>query len=311
MIDSNGHARLADFGLLTIVSDSTNSTTTNSSSSAGTTRWMGPELFDPEKFGLKDNRRTKESDCYALAMVILEVLTGQVPFPRYDGFIVMRKVVDGERPERPQGPEAAWFTDDLWEMLERCWSPDPKLRPAVGAVLGRLEWSSTAWHPLPPSADDDFQLDDDHDSFSTMSHLSRASLNLYLILYLPTKLPANRTIPQVAFDFAAGVSGDNAASGEATNTGNDCDIDVDVDDELLRPVDGDMQSRPGQEMESGSYQDPYHFTPLMLYPELEYDGAIIDLDLDDQVDYNPTDYDGPANNQNPLFDLIYPGISAL
>ena len=221
---------------------------------------MSPELFDPEKFGLKDNRRTRESDCYALAMVILEVLTGQVPFPRYDGFIVMRKVVDGERPERPQGPEVAWFTDDLWEMLERCWSPDPKLRPAVEAVLECLEWSSTAWHPLPPSADDDSQLDDDHDSFSTMSHLSRAPLDLYLNPHLPTKLPANQTISPVEFDLVAGVSGGSAASGGGTSTGNDCDLEVDIDDdcdsevdiddELLRLVDGDVRSRPGQETDT-------------------------------------------------------------
>ena len=196
LIDSNGRARLADFGLLTIISDSTNSTTASSSSSGGSTRWMSPELFAPEKFGLKDKRRTKESDCYAFAMVILEVLTGQVPFSRYEWFVVPGKVVKGKRPERPQGPEAAWFTDDLWEMLERCWSPDMKLRPAVEAVLGCLESSSMAWRPLPPSADDDFQLDDDHDSFSAMSHLSRMSINLNLDLRLPTKLSANQMIPQ-------------------------------------------------------------------------------------------------------------------
>ena len=184
LIDSDGRARLADFGLLTIVSDSTNPTTTNSSNSGGSTRWMSPELIDPEKFGLKDKRRTKESDYYAFAMVILEVLTNQVPFPRYEGFVVPGKVVKGDRPERPQGPEAAWFTDDLWEMLERCWSPDMKLRPAVEAVLGRLESSSTAWRPLPPSADDDLRMDDVCDSFSVISHLSRTSLNLYLNLYL-------------------------------------------------------------------------------------------------------------------------------
>ena len=196
LIDGHGHARLADFGLLTIVSDSTNSTTTSSSNSAGTTRWMSPELLNPEQFGLKDSRRTKESDCYALAMVILEVLTGQVPFPRYEGFVVVTKVVNGDRPERPQGPGAAWFTDNLWEMLEWCWSSDPKLRPAVEAVLKCLEWGSTAWCPLPLSADDDFQLEDDHDSFSTMSHLSRMSSDVYLNLHLPTKLSANQTISQ-------------------------------------------------------------------------------------------------------------------
>lgn len=39
----------------------------------GTSRWMSPELLDPERFGASDDRPTKESDCYALGMVIYEV----------------------------------------------------------------------------------------------------------------------------------------------------------------------------------------------------------------------------------------------
>jgi len=37
---------------------------------------MSPELLDPERFGMpesEDNRPTRESDCYALGMVIYEV----------------------------------------------------------------------------------------------------------------------------------------------------------------------------------------------------------------------------------------------
>ena len=167
MIDEDGHARLADFGLVTIASDPANPTTSNSAQSAGTTRWMSPELLDPERFGSKRGRPTKESDCYALGMVILEVLTGQVPFPSQNGFVVSRKVVDGERPGRPQGVEAAWFTDDLWGTLEQCWSPQPEVRPTVEAILKHLERGSTGWQPLPPSADsNDVQTDSDDDSVS-------------------------------------------------------------------------------------------------------------------------------------------------
>ena len=39
----------------------------------GTERWMSPELLDPEAFGLNDNRPTKQSDYYALGMVVYEV----------------------------------------------------------------------------------------------------------------------------------------------------------------------------------------------------------------------------------------------
>jgi hypothetical protein len=97
---------------------------------------MSPERLDPVRFGIRDGRPTKESDCYALGMVILEVLSGQVPFTRdCHEFMVMNKVLEGERPERPQGVEGMWFTDDLWATLQTCWSHQPIDRPAVEAVF--------------------------------------------------------------------------------------------------------------------------------------------------------------------------------
>ena len=41
-------------------------------STGGTLYWMSPELLDPPRFG-SDGRLTRESDCYALGMVIYEV----------------------------------------------------------------------------------------------------------------------------------------------------------------------------------------------------------------------------------------------
>lgn len=41
-------------------------------SSGGTICWMSPELLDPPRFG-SNGRPTRESDCYALGMVIYEV----------------------------------------------------------------------------------------------------------------------------------------------------------------------------------------------------------------------------------------------
>ena len=133
---------------------------------------MSPELLDPDQFGFEHGRSTKESDRYALGMVILEVLTSQVPFAHYKDFIVMRKVIDGERPGRPQGPEAVWFTDDVWGTLERCWSPQPKARPTAEIVLERLEQGSAAWQPLFLGADGEFQADSDDESVLTVSDYS-------------------------------------------------------------------------------------------------------------------------------------------
>ena len=108
---------------------------------------MSPELFDPEAFNLKDSRQTKYSDCYALGMVIYEVLSGQLPFFRHHGYAVVVKILKGERPGRPQGVEGRWFTDEIWSTLEHCWKPNPGDRPSIKWVLHCLEEGSRSWTP--------------------------------------------------------------------------------------------------------------------------------------------------------------------
>ena len=104
---------------------------------------MSPELLDPDQFGPKDGRPTKESDRYALGMVIYEVLSGKVPFEPYREYVVMRKVIEGERPERPEGEEGARFTDNLWQTLQRCWAQESRGRPGIDVILGCLEPAPT------------------------------------------------------------------------------------------------------------------------------------------------------------------------
>jgi serine/threonine protein kinase len=137
LIDHNGHACLADFGLLTITSD--HQTFLTSCIEGGTTQWMSPELLDPDQFGLREGRPTKESDCYALGMVIYEVLTGWPPFAQCKGSVVIRKVLAGERPKRPQGDEGKLFTDGIWMVLKLCWKHQPRDRISAEAVLLGLE----------------------------------------------------------------------------------------------------------------------------------------------------------------------------
>jgi len=105
---------------------------------------MSSELLYPDQFGLGDGRPTKKSDCYALGMVIYEVLSGEAPFAPFNDYIVMRKVLEGEHPARPEGAEGAWFTDDLWRMLNQCWTVQPERRPRITAVLECLERVSKA-----------------------------------------------------------------------------------------------------------------------------------------------------------------------
>jgi serine/threonine protein kinase len=139
VIDQNCRARLADFGLLTVI---TNSMKLFSSSATekngGTLRWMSPELIAPEKFGFKTSRPTRSSDCYSLGMVAYEAFSGNIPFHQIHDMGVFLKVVEGGRPSRVVG-----FTDNLWKMVEQCWMPHPDHRPNIEDVLQFFEMCST------------------------------------------------------------------------------------------------------------------------------------------------------------------------
>jgi len=111
---------------------------------------MSPELLVPGKFGLEESHPTKASDCYALGMVIYEVLSGQTPFDQYSFLAVVWKVLEGERPERPQGAQGALFTDSIWGILEVCWKPQPGDRISAKDVLLGLEGKP---YPLRPSSE--------------------------------------------------------------------------------------------------------------------------------------------------------------
>ena len=137
LINHNGHACLADFSLLTIAPDQ--STVISTCIEGGTIQWMSPELLHPEHFGLKKSRPTKESDCYALGMVVYEVLGGQTPFAPAKAIVVIWKVLEGHRPERPQREEGRLFTDAIWKVLELCWKHEPSDRPSAKSILQHLE----------------------------------------------------------------------------------------------------------------------------------------------------------------------------
>ena len=70
------------------------------------------------------------------------------------------KILRGIRPERPQGAQGAWFTDDIWGMLGLCWKPQPSERISAKTVLLCLERNSP-------------QLDDDQSDAGSMISLVR------------------------------------------------------------------------------------------------------------------------------------------
>lgn len=87
MINIDRRACISDFGLSTITGVRVHAAAATSLSSllsndtvmsftpGGTAQWISPELIDPERFGISGSegyRPTRQSDCYALGMVIYE-----------------------------------------------------------------------------------------------------------------------------------------------------------------------------------------------------------------------------------------------
>ncbi|KAF9643107.1 kinase-like protein [Thelephora ganbajun] len=156
LIDNGFRACLADFGLSTIAGVEHRAATSlisvvsavslMSFTTGGTVRWMSPELLDPDRFGITDCRPTKQSDCYALGMVIYEVLRGNAPYWEITNEnVVVNIIMNGGRPQKPEAAESLGFTKELWKIVEQCWSADASTRPDVRTVLSHLNHATWSW----------------------------------------------------------------------------------------------------------------------------------------------------------------------
>ena len=122
LICSGGVLKLCDFGLSREIEDPVSHITT--SRGKGTHRWMAPEV-------IVHHRHSPASDVYGMAMVFLEMCTGNVPFSNIEiplavSWLVVTK---GLRPEIPQHcPEY------LKILLPRCWLTEVGSRPTVTEI---------------------------------------------------------------------------------------------------------------------------------------------------------------------------------
>ncbi|KAH7338671.1 kinase-like domain-containing protein [Rhizoctonia solani] len=130
LVSSDGIAKLADFGLSTM-SEASLGFSETSNPRIGTTRWAAPELV------LGDAPKSKESDVYALGMTMLEIITGEVPYPQcHSDYQVIAKIMRGTQPERPMVQLKDNGRDNqMWSLLVSCWNQEPIARPSAQQVL--------------------------------------------------------------------------------------------------------------------------------------------------------------------------------
>ncbi|MEM8930188.1 MAG: protein kinase [Acidobacteriota bacterium] len=135
LIDGQGRARLADFGIAVRASVDTNATSDSEASTvvptpatAGTPSYIAPELWNGEP-------PTVASDLYAVGLVLYEAATGE---PAIRG----GKLADVARQHLEDSVEIsrlAGLDPSLEEGIERCLEKDPSMRPrSVRALAATL-----------------------------------------------------------------------------------------------------------------------------------------------------------------------------
>lgn len=96
-------------------------------------RWMAPEC-------LRDGKFLTESDRWSFGVVMWEVFTlARIPYPGKSNQEVYEGVIMGLRMSQPNGCPL-----EVYEMMRKCWMPEPKDRPSFDIMAMELQHLSNA-----------------------------------------------------------------------------------------------------------------------------------------------------------------------
>ncbi|KDQ08669.1 hypothetical protein BOTBODRAFT_165600 [Botryobasidium botryosum FD-172 SS1] len=143
LVSEDGSACLADFGLSRVYEETNPEAALTASGSSATAsitmayhanfRWGAPEVI------LEDMHRTPASDIFTLGRLMVELLTGDIPFPGLVDQRIILHLATG-RYDRPVDSDAiaCGLDDDMWTLILECWDQDPSKRPSASQVVERL-----------------------------------------------------------------------------------------------------------------------------------------------------------------------------
>ena len=122
MVPASGHAKLADFGIATVVDDPK---LTSTGMVLGSPQFMAPEQANGSRSG-------RETDIWALGATLYFMVEGVGPFDKGEAIPTLAAVVhDAPRPPRRAGP--------LEPLLVHLLAKDPHTRPATRQIRAALE----------------------------------------------------------------------------------------------------------------------------------------------------------------------------
>ncbi|KAF5343973.1 hypothetical protein D9756_011431 [Leucocoprinus leucothites] len=135
LVNDLGKACITDFGLSLVHTDKTFAYTLASSDANGySLRWAAPELLEDGA------RATLASDIWAFGCVCYEVMAGLLPFSDLSEMQVLRALITGIAPKRPNSVAVSSEADGIiWAQMERCCQVDPKSRPNCKQILFDLQ----------------------------------------------------------------------------------------------------------------------------------------------------------------------------
>ena len=124
-------AKITDFGLSIIKSDTETSTSTAEElvRNIGTPRYSAPEVL---RGLLSSPRGMRRADIYSLSLIIYEVVFEEEPFYSFS-YAQLRQQV-GEKGRTPDIPDKIKVHKKFVKMIHWCWDFDPYQRPEIGEV---------------------------------------------------------------------------------------------------------------------------------------------------------------------------------
>ncbi|CAE6509996.1 unnamed protein product [Rhizoctonia solani] len=131
-VGADGQAKIGEFGLAALCYPV--ALWVPSITFEGFSRWMSPELLELEPEG--NYTPTKESDMWALACVIWEIIYQKLPYAQYKHDIqIQEAILDDEHPGDFDTGVDLTYGSEFRGALELCWSKNPFQRPDTRAVL--------------------------------------------------------------------------------------------------------------------------------------------------------------------------------
>ncbi|KAG1860937.1 kinase-like domain-containing protein [Suillus subluteus] len=143
VIDRDGNAFLADFGLSVALIESDRSYY-QSYSNGGAVRWAAPELIDlPDPESIPDGsdnfpKPNSQSDVFSLGCIMLQVFSGRPPFWWISN--AQRMVNTQLKRVEPYRPESSvTVSHQHLDFMRKCWSGKPEDRPSTEDAASFVE----------------------------------------------------------------------------------------------------------------------------------------------------------------------------